>query len=118
MPDTGLPDIPPPGAPSEPVLTRGTVAAFVTSMLVLFVAFGIDISDSRQAAILGVIGPAAVLVAAIWARAKAWSPRTVRQLVQKVRAEERGRRAAKTTADADIRDVKPGWLPGDLADGR
>jgi len=42
----------------------------------------------------------------------------VRQLVQKVRAEERGRRAAKTTADADIRDVKPGWLPGDLADGR
>jgi ABC-type nickel/cobalt efflux system permease component RcnA len=116
MSDTGLPDIPPPGAPKEPVLTRGAVTAFVTAALVLFVAFGVHISNDRQAAILGIIAPLAVIVTAVWSRLKTFSPRTVRMMVQQARADERGKHAAKDTSEADIRDVQPGWLrPGDTS---
>lgn len=113
MSDTGLPDVPKPGAPSEPVLTRGAITAFVTAALVLFVAFGVHISNDRQAAILGIIAPLAVVVTAVWSRLKTFSPRTVRMMVQQARAEERGKHAARTTANTEVKDVRPNWLPGD-----
>lgn len=114
MSDSGLPDIPPPHAPKEPLVPVAAITAFVVAGLALLVSFGLKISDDQQAAILGIIAPAAVIITALWSRLRVFAPRTVRQMIQQVRAEERGRHAAKTTADADIRDVRPGWLPPDL----
>lgn len=111
MSDTGLPDVPPPGAAKEPLLTVGTITAIVTTGLACLVAFGIHMSDDRQSAILGIVAVLAPLVVAAVGRAKAWSPASVRALAQWVRADERGRHAAKDTSEADVRDVRPGWLP-------
>jgi hypothetical protein len=44
---------------NEPVL----VTAFVTALIALFVAFGLDLSDTQTAAILGVVGAVLALVA-------------------------------------------------------
>lgn len=114
MSDTGLPEVPAPGAPKEPLLPVAAISAFVVSAIALGVAYGLNISDDQQAAILGFIAPAAVIVTVIWSRLRVFAPRTVRQLVHQAVAQERLKRAAKTTADADVRDVKPGWLPPDL----
>ncbi len=114
MSDTGLPDIPPPGAPKEPLLKVGTITVFVTAVVGLAAAFGLRLSHEQMEAILAVAAVVAPFIVAVIGRLKVWSPRTVRQLVQQVRAEERGKHAARTTAEADIRDLKPGWLPPGL----
>lgn len=78
MSDEPLPPVPNPAtAPAEPLITVGTVTAFVTALVALFVSFGLHVSEDRQNAILGVIAVAVPLITAVWGRAKVWSPRTV-----------------------------------------
>lgn len=81
MTNPDIPPVPEPGAPTEPLITVGTVTALVTTGLALLVAFGIPVSDDRQAAILGVIGVVAPLVVMAIGRARVWSPASVRKLL-------------------------------------
>lgn len=111
MADTGTPATPPPGSSKEPLLTVGTITAVAAAILGCLVAFGIHVTDDRQSAILGVIAVIAPLIVAAVGRARVWSPSSVRALALQVRADERGRHAATDTTGADVRDVKPGWLP-------
>lgn len=93
MPDLDLPDVPPAGAPTEPLISVAAVTAFVVSAIACGVAFGLPISDDQQVATLGVIAPAAVIVTAVWSRRRVFSPASVRALV----VEARTRRASRTS---------------------
>lgn len=54
----------------EPLVTAGTLAAVLSAVFVLLVAFGIDIDDDKQAAILGVVAVLFPLVSPLFARSK------------------------------------------------
>ncbi len=77
-PETNTVTPPPPGpdAPSEPVLSVASIVTVATAILAALVAFGLDIDDDRQAAILSVIAVVAPIVLGWAARSKAWSPFT------------------------------------------
>jgi hypothetical protein len=51
----------------EPVLVRSGITA-AAAILVLLVAFNVPITDAQQDAILGAIGPVALLVLGLWSR--------------------------------------------------
>ena len=55
---------------NEPVLTAASISAVVSAVLALLVAFGLDLSETQTAAILGVVGAVVPLVTAVVARAK------------------------------------------------
>ncbi|MDN4174747.1 hypothetical protein QWY28_17430 [Nocardioides sp. SOB77] len=61
----------------EPALTVGTVTAAVTAVLALLVAFGLDLTSEQQAAILGVVGVLAPIVATVITRTKVSPANTV-----------------------------------------
>lgn len=67
-------------APSEPLLSVGTITAAVTAVIALLTAYGLPVSDGQQTAILGVVAVAAPLVVAALARGRVWSPATVARL--------------------------------------
>jgi len=52
----------------EPVLTAAAVASFVSAVLALLVAFGVGLSPDETAAVMGVVGVVAPIVAAYFAR--------------------------------------------------
>tara|TARA_R100000655_G_C2995376_1_gene193653 strand:+ start:1624 stop:1827 length:204 start_codon:yes stop_codon:yes gene_type:complete len=54
---------------SEPAVVNGIVAA-AAAVIALLVAFGLDLDDTQQAAILGVVAVLAPIVAAIVTRSK------------------------------------------------
>ena len=54
----------------EPVLTAAGIAAFVSATLALLVAFGVGLSPDEVAAVMGVTGVVAPIVAAYIARKK------------------------------------------------
>lgn len=54
----------------------GSLSALVAALLVLLVAFGIDITEEQQAAILSVLAVLGPAVTAILIRFKAYSPAT------------------------------------------
>jgi hypothetical protein len=54
----------------EPTVIVGLITAAVAAVLVLLVAFTVPISDDQQKAIIGVIGPVFLLVAALVTRHK------------------------------------------------
>ena len=66
----------------EPAITVATVTAFVTAVIGLLVAFGLDISTEQRDAILGVIGPAFVVILALGpiVRQFVFSPATVEKI--------------------------------------
>ncbi|NBE80298.1 hypothetical protein [Micromonospora rubida] len=64
-------------APSEPLLSVGTITAAVTAVIALLTAYGLPVSDGQQSAILGVVAVLAPLVVAAIARGRVWSPATV-----------------------------------------
>lgn len=105
MSDTGLPEVPPPSAPKEPLAYVGVITTFVVSAIALGVAYGLDITDNQQAAILGFIAPAAVVVTVLWSRLRVFAPKTVRQMVQQARAEERGKHAMPDTSRVVVTDA-------------
>lgn len=52
----------------EPVLTAAAIAAFVSAVLALLVAFGLGLTADQTAAVMGVVGVVAPVVAAYFAR--------------------------------------------------
>lgn len=52
----------------EPVLTIGTITAVVTAVVGLLVSFGVTISDTQQAAVLGCVAVLAPLLVAFLSR--------------------------------------------------
>ncbi len=78
-----LPQNPGPGAPSEPLLTVGTVGSGVTAVLALLVAFAVPLTQAQQVAILGVALFAAPFLVAVAGRGKVFAPSTVRRMVQR-----------------------------------
>lgn len=65
------------GASREPAAIIGLVAAAVTSILVLLVAFGVPLTQDQQTAILGVIAGVGPLAAAMLIRGKVSAASTV-----------------------------------------
>ena len=55
-------------ATREPALTVGAVVALVGAVLTLLIAFGVDLTEEQQNAILRVVAIAAPLVAAVVTR--------------------------------------------------
>ena len=55
---------------SEPLVTRATITSIVTAVIALLVAFGLDIPDDVQNAIIGVLVVLAPLVVAAITRHK------------------------------------------------
>lgn len=78
-----LPDKPEPYAAEEPLITVGTLTTAAIAVLALIVAFGIDLDDDRQSAILGVVAVVAPLAVAVVGRFKVFSPYTVRRMLDK-----------------------------------
>jgi hypothetical protein len=67
----------------NPLLSRAVVTALVAAILALAVSFGVDLSDSQQAAITAVAVAAAPIVLGVWARRKVWSGKTVGEVVDR-----------------------------------
>lgn len=67
----------------EPAAIIGAISAAATAIIGLLVAFGFDLSDEQQKAILGAIGPVVVIIALTSAaiRSKVFAPKTVTELV-------------------------------------
>lgn len=54
----------------EPLLTVGGIVAAVTALLACLVAFGLDLTDDQQAAVIGVAGVVAPILVAVLTRPK------------------------------------------------
>lgn len=54
----------------EPVMTAATIVSVVGAVVALLIAFGVDLSQQQQAAIVGLTNVVAPLVAAAVVRAK------------------------------------------------
>jgi hypothetical protein len=65
---------------TEPSAIVGTITAAVTAIIGLLVAYGFDISQDQQVAILGVTAVAAPLLASIIIRFRVFAPATVEKL--------------------------------------
>lgn len=72
----------------EPATIIGAITAVVSAVLALLVAFGMDVSEDQQAAILGVVAAVAPLVAGVLIRSKVWSPASVDKVIEDVRDEQ------------------------------
>lgn len=57
-------------AQREPAVVIGTVTAAVASVLALLVAFGVELTQDQQVAVLGVVAGVGPLVAAVLTRRK------------------------------------------------
>lgn len=55
---------------NEPVITVASITALVAALIALLIAFGVNLSDQQQAAIMGVVAVVGPLVAAFIARRK------------------------------------------------
>lgn len=77
-----LPETPGPRAPSEPLLSVGTLTAAATAVVGLAVVFGVDWSAEQTGAVLGVVAVLAPLIVALVGRMKVFSPATVRDMVK------------------------------------
>ncbi len=97
------PNVPQPGAPTEPLLKVGGLVGFLVALFAVLVSFGIHISNDQQSALLGfaaVVGP---LIVALGGRWKVWSPASVRELA--LRLTRSSKPAMPTTTTTDIKDV-------------
>ena len=61
----------------EPAITVGTVSAAVAAVLTLLVAFGIDVTEEQQTAILGVVAALGPIVTGLLIRRKVTPAGTV-----------------------------------------
>lgn len=55
---------------TEPAITVASITAVVAAVIGLLVAFGVDLSDDQQKAILGLVAVAAPIVAGVLIRGK------------------------------------------------
>jgi uncharacterized YccA/Bax inhibitor family protein len=82
-----LPEIPSiTSAPAEPLAPVGAVMSLAAAVITLLVSYGVQISDSQQAAILGVVAIVGPILTVLWARRQVWSPLTVARLIVAERA--------------------------------
>ena len=77
-----IPATPGPNAPTQPLVTVGTITAIGAAVVGTVVAFGANLSTVQTGAILTLIGVVAPIVVAIWGRSKVYSPATVRAMVK------------------------------------
>lgn len=99
-----VPDTPLPGAPKEPLLNVGVTIALATAILGALTAFGLNIDDDRQSAILAVVGVLAPIVVALIGRTKVWSPASVRAAIIQAKT-QRANRAAASTSNVVVADA-------------
>lgn len=83
---------------SEPATIVGTITAAATAVIALLVAFGMDLTDEQQQAILGVVAVAAPVIAAVVIRGKVYAPKTAQEVVND---------AAETGVAADVATPPP-----------
>lgn len=76
-------ELPPPNAPQEPLLTVGAVTAIAAAAVSTAVAFGLNLSDAQQTALLALVGVVAPVVVALWGRSKVYAPATVRAMLKR-----------------------------------
>lgn len=76
-----LPAVPSSDAPTEPLLSVGTITAAAVAVLAALVAFGVDLDDDRQAAILGIVAVLAPILTAAAGRSHVFAPKTVAKMV-------------------------------------
>lgn len=85
-------------APSEPLLTVGTIGTVVASALVLLVAFGAPLTEEQRAAVLALVAALAPVITAWIGRSKVFSPHTVaRMLIAAKAAQKPGPTTGPTT---------------------
>ena len=77
---------------TEPALSTGSITAAVTAILALLVAYGFDISQEQQVAILGVVAVIAPIVVAVITRSQVFSPASTARIANE----------AAVTGDATI----------------
>lgn len=65
---------------SEPARIIGLITGGVTAVIALLVAFGVDLTDEQQAAILGLVAAVAPVVAGYIIRNKVYAPDTVAKI--------------------------------------
>lgn len=66
---------------TEPAQIIGWLTGAATAIIALLVAFGLDIDQTQQAAILGVVAVVAPIIAGLVIRFKVFSPATTERLV-------------------------------------
>lgn len=66
---------------TEPARIIGLVGAAVQTILVLLVAFGIDVTKDQQLAIIGAIAAIGTLITALLIRGKVYAPASVETAV-------------------------------------
>lgn len=67
---------------TEPAITVASITAAVTAILALLVAYGFDVSDEQQQAILGIVAVAAPIIVGIVTRQNVWAPASVETVKQ------------------------------------
>lgn len=70
----------------EPAALVGMITGLVSAVIALAIAYGVDISDDQQAAIMGLVAALAPIIAGIVTRSKVYSPSTTQSLVNKAAA--------------------------------
>ena len=100
----------------EPLLTVGGIVALVTATIGLLVAFGVDISQDQQVAILEVVAVAAPVAVALIARHWVWSPEGVDMEVEGKTSEVLAEAAFDTGFDDEDPDVEEAEDDEDEAD--
>lgn len=71
----------------EPLWTVAGVTGAATALIAALTEFGVEVSDSQQVAVLGVVTVAAPLVVALVGRSKVWSPAGLDQAVEEATIE-------------------------------
>lgn len=71
----------------EPSAIVGAIVAIVSAVLVFLQSFGVDITDSQQDAIRGLVAVIAPLVAGLIIRQFVWAPDTVKEEVAQAKVE-------------------------------
>lgn len=69
---------------TEPAQIVGYLTSAATAIIALLVAYGFDISQDQQSAILGVVAVVAPVVAALLIRSRVYAPETVQEIVKDV----------------------------------
>jgi hypothetical protein len=82
----------------EPAVIVSTITAGVTAIIALFVAFGLDITDQQQNAILGVVAVAAPVIAGYIIRGNVYSLKSSQEIAND---------AAVTGVAADVSPPPP-----------
>ena len=85
----------------EPLWTVAGITGAAAALIAALTAFGVEVSDSQQVAVLGLVAVAAPLVVALVGRSKVWSPAGLDQAVEEATIEILAPLDETTEFDAD-----------------